>query len=66
MTARVYDSRVWTGDIPDYRALFGRAIRKLLGLDCPHDAWVIAVHLHAAVDPEQRAMIERYCARATS
>lgn len=65
-----YDSRAWTGEVPDYRAMLRRAVRKLLGLDCPYEAWVeawvIAIHFHSAVSAADRAEIERLCARTSA
>lgn len=57
----VYDSRAWTGEVPDYRAI----IRKWLGLQCPEASWIIAAHFHSPVSPEMRAEIERLLERSS-
>lgn len=55
MTAPVYDSRAWTGELPDYRAM----LRRWLGLDCPLPVFEIAVIFDSPVTAEMRAKIER-------
>lgn len=56
-SGEAYDSRAWTGEIPDYRAM----IRRALGLDCQLYRFHIALHVMSAVTPEMRAEIERLC-----
>lgn len=55
MTGKIYDSRAWTGELPDYRAM----LRRWLGLDCRFDAYEIVVIFNSPVSPEMRAEIER-------
>jgi len=57
-TPPMIDSRAWTGDIPDYRAM----MRRALGLDCQPHQFYIALHVMSSVTPEMRAEIEQLCA----
>lgn len=62
MGEQVYDSRMWTGEIPDYRAMIYRA----LGLYCAWHRFHIVLHFHSHVDAETQAEIVRFCAALTN
>jgi hypothetical protein len=60
MTAscETYDSRAWTGELPDYKGMIRRAFK----LDCevrPH--LVVALYFNAAVTELERQAIVEMC-----
>lgn len=61
MADAVYDSRAWTGEVPDYRAMIRRALR----LDCQRELYTITVHWHGALTAAERAAIVAACDAAS-